>query len=133
MIRDTMRVRKLIRNRISSAAGTAGIYYGQAVDAPAFPYIIFSVEDSQVMDGRIRAEVEINVVDHNTDTTVCEELTDRVQEALDHWYGQETYTKDGKSHTIGIVTYIDRRKNVAEEDRAIVRRRLTIETYIYEE
>ena len=69
-------------------------------------------------------ELEVNVMDYGTDTSAAETLADAIQAAFDK---NVVITDD-----IAVYFYIDRRNNPVEEDRNIIRRRLTFTTYLYE-
>jgi hypothetical protein len=69
-------------------------------------------------------ELEINVMDYGTNTSTVEDLCDSIQSLFNK---KVVITND-----IGVYFYTDRRNTVDEEDRNIIRRRLTFSAYLYE-
>lgn len=100
------------------------IYYGQAQDPDKRSYIVYTVDEVTRLDGRIVYETEINAMDYGTDTGPIEDLADNIQAAFDKLVRK----------TADIVVYFqaEAKNTVSEEDRNIIRRRLTFATYLYE-
>ena len=69
-------------------------------------------------------ELEVNVMDYGTDTSAAETLADTIQTAFDK---QFCINSD-----IACYFYIEQRNTLTEQDRLIIRRRLTFTTYLYE-
>lgn len=100
------------------------IYYQQAQETTPKIYAVYTLDMIDTTDERILYELEINVMDYGTDTSGIEELADDIQ-AL---FNKNVVINE----EIGIYFYADRRNAVEEEDRNILRRRLTFSTYLYE-
>lgn len=102
----------------------APVFYKQARDNPPNDFVVFSVDEVTRSDGRITCETEINVVGRGNDTASVEDRADAIQTALDK------YVKIDNG--VGVYFYAEGRHDVDEEDRTIIRRRLTFATYVYE-
>lgn len=100
------------------------IYYQQAQKEHPQIYAVYTIDQIDNTDERLTYELEINVMDYGTDTSTVENLADDIQAAFN--------TKVIIADTIGVYFYADRRNSVEEEDRNILRRRLTFSTYLYE-
>jgi hypothetical protein len=99
-------------------------YYQQAQKTAPEAYAVYTIEEIDNTDERLTYELEINLVMHGHDTSTIEDLADAVQK---HFNKLVKITED-----VGVYFYADRRNNVEEEDRTILRRRLTFSTYLYE-
>ena len=100
------------------------VYYQQAEKEPPTRYIVYTLDEVMREDERTTLELEVNVMDYGTSTTNAEELADTIQATFDKNF---QITND-----IAVYFYIDRRNSPVEEDRLIIRRRLTFTTYLYE-
>lgn len=100
------------------------IYYQQAQKEHPKIYAVYTLDMIDLLDGRMAYELEINVMDYGTDTSTVEDLADNIQTLFN--------TKVVINDDIGVYFYADRRNAVEEEDRNILRRRLTFSTYLYE-
>lgn len=100
------------------------IYYQQAQKEHPKIYAVYTLDMIDLLDGRLTYELEINVMDYGTDTSTVEDLADNIQALFN--------TKVVINNDIGVYFYADRRNAVEEEDRNILRRRLTFSTYLYE-
>lgn len=100
------------------------VYYQQAEKEHPCKYIVYTLDEVMREDERTTLELEVNVVDYGTDTEDAEKLADAIQAAFDK---NVQITND-----IAVYFYIDRRNSPTEEDRLIIRRRLTFTTYLYE-
>ena len=99
------------------------VYYLQA-EKGAQKYIVFNLDEILREDERTTLELEINVMDYGNNTNAAETLADLIQKTFDK--------KVVINNDIGVYFYIDRRNNPTEEDRLVIRRRLTFTTYLYE-
>lgn len=99
------------------------VYYLQA-EKGAQKYIVFNLDEILREDERTTLELEINVMDYGNNTNAAENLADLIQKTFDK--------KVVINNDIGVYFYIDRRNNPTEEDRLVIRRRLTFTTYLYE-
>lgn len=100
------------------------VYFQQAEKEHPCKYIVYTLDEVMREDERTTLELEVNVMDYGTNTENAETLADTIQATLDKNF---QLTND-----IAVYFYIDRRNNVTEEDRNIIRRRLTFTTYLYE-
>lgn len=100
------------------------VYYGQADPGHQKQYAIFELEELSCTDDQHVMELEVNCMDYGTDTSSCEKLADAIQTAFDH----AVILND----EIMFRSYIERRQSVYEEDRKIIRRRLTFAIHLYE-
>ena len=100
------------------------IYYQTAQKDHSQIYAVYLLDQMMLEDDRYAYELEVNVMDYGTDTSTVEDLADSIQAAFDKLV---VLTSD-----IGVHFYTDRRNTVEEEDRNILRRRLTFSAYLYE-
>ena len=118
-----------LRTAVVSILGTvmpegSKSYYQQAQEDHPKIYSVYTIDLIDNTDERYLYELEINVMDYGTDTSTVEDLADDIQAAFDK--------KVELNSDIGIYFFADRRNAVEEEDRNILRRRLTFSTYLYE-
>ena len=99
-------------------------YYQQAQNDHPQIYAVYTIDMIDLTDGRYTYEVEINVMDYGADTSTVENLADTIQAAFN--------TLVIINDNIGVYFYADRRNSVEEEDRNLLRRRLTFSAYLYE-
>jgi len=100
------------------------VYFQQAQDDHPQIYAVYTLDLIDNTDERLLYELEVNVMDYGTDTSTIEALADTIQSTFNK---KVLITED-----IGVYFYSDRRNAVEEEDRNILRRRLTFSTYLYE-
>lgn len=117
---------KYFRTAVTTILKTccANVYYDHAKANAEFPYAVFSTFERSRTDGTVSAEIDVNVIDYGDDTEQCEAISDAVQDALDH----AQYT----DANIYFVSYQETRKPVQEEDKKVIRRRLTFDVRLYE-
>ena len=125
-LKKTMALRTTVSTELAKVMPKDSlIFYQQAQkDARMSIYAVYTVEQIDDTDGRLTFELEINLVGSEYDTSTIENLADDVQA---HFNKLVIIDDD-----IGVYFYADRRNNVEEEDRTIIRRRLTFSTYLYE-
>lgn len=99
-------------------------YFQQAQDDHPKVYAVYTLDMIDNTDERYLYELEVNVMDYGTDTANIEDLADSIQALFNK---NVQITED-----VGVYFYADRRNAVEEEDRNILRRRLTFSTYLYE-
>lgn len=109
---------------VLSSVTTEEIYFGQALQNASKQYIVYTLNEVTRSDGKITYELEINVMDYGTNTANAEDLADNIQAAFDK---RVAITDD-----IAVYFYAETNNTVNEEDRNIIRRRLTFATYLYE-
>ena len=121
----TLALRTTVVSLLNSAMPTGSkIYFQQAQEDHPKIYAVYTVDLIDNTDDRYLYELEINVMDYGTDTSTLEDLADSIQ---------KTFNKKVQiTDDIGVYFYTDSRHAVEEEDRNILRRRLTFSTYLYE-
>ena len=123
--KKTVALREVVKEVLASIApGGTAIYYGQAEKGAGHRYIVFTLDEVLREDERTTLELEVNVMDYGLDTSYAEDLSDDIQAGFDKLVRIE--------NEIAVYFYIDRRNSPTEEDRNIIRRRLTFSTYLYE-
>lgn len=100
------------------------VYYEQSPDGATHPYVVFEMSELSHDDGKTLMEMELNVVDYGTDTSEVEELADTLQKNLNKM--------DYINAFIQFSVYRGLRERVEEEDKQIIRRRLTFEVHLNE-
>ena len=114
--------RKAIYAALTSAM-TCSVYFNNAPENAAFPYVIYDIEVVTRQDFVDSCEMEINVVDHSRNTATAETICDSVIAAFDH----QIINSDG----VLFEAYFERKNIVNAEDRNIVRRRLVFNFNLY--
>lgn len=114
----------LLNGDLRTGETATPIYYQQAQANPPKQYIVYTLDEVMREDGRIVYELEINAMDYGTDTGNVEDLADNIQAAFDH--------KVSIGADIAVYFNAEQKNAVTEEDRNIIRRRLTFSAYLYE-
>jgi hypothetical protein len=99
------------------------VYYEEA-SKPVHPYIVYEMQELTYEYGKTLLELEMNVIDYGKNTTTVDSLADTIQYTLNKYYFINT--------EIQFVIYKDSRKKIEEEDKKIIRRRLTFEIHLHE-
>lgn len=121
----TLALRTVVVDLLTSVMPSGSkAYYQQAQKEHPQMYAVYTLDMIDNTDERITYELEINVMDYGTDTAAVEDLADMIQTL----FNKKVVINDD----IGVYFYADRRNVVEEEDRNILRRRLTFSTYLYE-
>ena len=121
----TLALRTVVVEQLSSVMPEGSkIYYQTAQKDHPKIFAVYLLDQMMLEDDRYAYVLEINVMDYGTDTSTLEDLADSIQAAFDK---KVVITAD-----IGVHFYTDRRNTVEEEDRNILRRRLTFSAYLYE-
>lgn len=121
----TLALRTTVVDLLSTVMPTGSkTYYHQAQKDHPKIYVVYLLDQLLNEDGRYTYELEVNVMDYGTDTSTVEDLADAIQDLFNK---RVVITDD-----IGVYFYTDRRNTVEEEDRNILRRRLTFSAYLYE-
>lgn len=122
----TIELRTVLREQLLQAC--AQVHYTENLldddAAPQYPYCIFSAREIDKTDCMILGEVEVNVVDLGPDTAQAERIADEIQQKLDH------FCHLGKA--VGFWLYPGIRQPVQDENKRLIRRRLTFELHLME-
>lgn len=100
------------------------VHYDYAEDGAVYPYLVYSLEEISHLDGLTLCQLEVNAMDYGTSTGTCETLADNIQAAFDKYM----FINDD----VQFEAYRDRRQPVQEEDKKIIRRRMTFEVRMHE-
>lgn len=122
----TEELRTALRERLLQSC--ARVQYTQNLldddAAPQYPYCIFAVRETGKDDGLIQCELEVNVVDLGPDTLQAEQIADEIQRLLDRSF----YLGEA----VAFWLYSGIRQPVQDENKRLVRRRLTFELRLME-
>ena len=118
---ETAKIRKYFKAILLGALPR--VYYGHAPASAETPYGVFSLQEISREDGVSLQELEVDVVDYGIDTEPAEDAADAVQAALDHLH---ELTED-----FHISVYPERRQPLSENDKSIIRRRLTFQVRLH--
>lgn len=118
----TLAARSVIQAELKKLC--SNVYFEQASAAPAFPYLVYSFDELTHDYGLTLCQLEVNAFDYGTSTATCETLSDNVQTALERYHHID--------ENLQFSIYRERRQPVSEEDRKIIRRRMTFEVRMHE-
>lgn len=118
---ETAKIRKYFKAILLGALPR--VYYGHASASAKTPYGVFSLQEISREDGVSLQELEVDVVDYGTDTEPAEAAADAVEAALDHLH---ELTED-----FHISVYPERRQPLSENDKSVIRRRLTFQVRLH--
>jgi len=90
---------------------------------PAFPYVVYSLPTSNEIEHREDFILEINLWDRGADTTVLEELTQNMDDALNRKHHLDT--------GLLIIIYRINRMMIPDPDQEIRRRELRYQARVY--
>lgn len=112
-------IRRQIVSRLSPIC--ANTNFRDIPKPPAYPYIVFNIDEVSDSYGQTRALLDVNVV--SKDRKVSLSMADAVQAALDH---VNVITEKVFYHC-----YKNNKNFVDEEDKTLQRVRITFELYYY--
>lgn len=118
----TADVRAYLQTRISNAAERC--YYGVAQDSAEYPFVAWNLELVAMESGLSLEELEVDVIDYGTDSSEVERIADDLTAILDHHYALEP--------AFQAAIYLERRQPIQENDKSIIRRRLTFQVRLHE-
>lgn len=118
---ETVKLRTLIRSKLLQRVDEA--YYGVAASSAVTPYAVFELRELAVEDGLSLQELEVNVMDYGLDTERAEAISDGIQADLDHFQHLD--------EDFEVSIYKERRQPLYEDDKQIIRRRLTFQARLY--
>lgn len=126
---STVKVRKAIQAKLGTISVGANAfltsYYGMAKDnAPAL-YAVWSLSSVTADEILDQAELEIYIIGRGDDTTSVENIADAIWSALDHWYYYNS------TDNIGFTSYPSVRNVLPDDDKTIIKRRLTFTVRVY--
>ena len=119
---QTTDLRTYLQARLRSVCERS--YYGTAPSDAEFPYQVWNLEAVAYEEGFSLQELEVDVVDYGTDTAPAEALADTLQASLDH----HQHLADSFQLSI----YRERRQPIPENDKSVIRRRLTFQVRLHE-
>ncbi len=117
----TYELRKQLRKKISEVV--TNNYYDQAPDNATYPYAVYDLAELNHYDGLTIMELEINLYDYGTNTSRIEELADKLQDTLHEYFFI--------NHAIQFTCFRGLRQKVEEDDKQLIRRRLTFELRVH--
>lgn len=117
----TLDIRKAVRNVLLTR--TNNVYYRSAPADCVKPYAVFLIDEVSTIDGCTVMNLLIEVSDYGTDDTAIETLADNIQADFDHY----RFIND----TLEFSAYLDSRKNITDNDKLILRRRIEFELRVY--
>lgn len=124
-LQKTIALRTVVVSKLTEVMPEGSkVYFQIAQDDHPKIYAVYTLDQIDLTDGRNAFELEVNVMDYGKDTATLENLADTIQTAFNKY----VVINDN----IGVYFYSDRRNSVEEEDRNILRRRLTFSAYLYE-
>ena len=103
---------------------TDNIHYEIAPDTSPYPYLVYELSELTYNYGKAVMQLEVNILDYGTSTSVVETLSDTLQDKLNKYH----FINDKIQFNIYRLNKI----TVQEEDKKIRRRRLTFEIQLHE-
>lgn len=121
----TVKLREEVKASLKAVAADAtGAYFGSAPVSATFPYIVFSIEEVLHEDNMALLEMEVDVVDYGENTEPAETISDQILAGLDHRYIM--------TDTFQAAVYRERRQPLYENDKKVIKRRLTFQIRLHE-
>lgn len=115
-------LRALFQRKLLEAS--AHVYFGTAPSSVEYPCIVWNLQELAYEDGLSLQELETDVMDYGEDTAPAEAIADDLQKHLDHF---QTLTD-----AFEVSVYRERRQPLQENDKLVIRRRLTFQVRLYE-
>ena len=115
-------LRALFQDKLLESS--AHVYFGTAPASVQYPCIVWSLQELSYEDGFSLQELEADVMDYSEDTAPAETIADNLQQRLDHF---QTLTD-----AFEVSVYRERRQPLQENDKLVIRRRLTFQVRLYE-
>lgn len=103
---------------------TSNVHYEQAPDRVTYPYLVYELSELSHEDGMSLIEMEVNVLDYGQNSSPVELIADSVQDKFNKF--------DFMGIDLYFTTYRGARQIVREDDKQIIRRRLTFELHLHE-
>lgn len=124
MVTKTLAVRSTVQAELKKLCRQVFFGHAEFSGKRTYPYLVYALEELSYDDGATLCELEVNAVDFGRDTGPVETLCDQIQKAFRGY----VHIDDD----VGFAVYQGRRQTVPEEDRNIIRRRLTFEVRLHE-
>lgn len=118
----TVVLRTILQKKLKEQV--ANVYYDIRPEALKYPCIIYELWEVTHEDMKTIMSLEANVLDYGTKTTQAETIADNIQKTL--------YKYHFINKTIQFMIYQGTRQVVQEDDKKIIRRRLTFEIQLYD-
>lgn len=119
---QTAKLREFLQERFEPISPRQ--HYGSAPASAVFPYLVWNIEEVTHEDGMTLLELEIDTVDYGADTAQAESMADLLQASL---HNLHQLTDD-----FFVAIYRERRQPIYEDDKSIIRRRLTFQVRLHE-
>lgn len=121
MVDKNLKLRTAIADKLKNIL--PDVYYSHAPDGAGLPRAVFLIDTIEGEDGMLNADLSIDIADIGTDDTALETCAGKIQEALDY----EVYFDEG----IAFESYADTRSRIDENEKNIMRVRLTFNIRAY--
>lgn len=115
-------VRALFQRKLLESC--AHVYFGSAPSSVEHPCIVWNLQELAYEDGLSLQELEADVMDYGENTAPAEAIADDLQHRMDHFQSLE--------ETFEVTVYRERRQPLQENDKLVIRRRLTFQVRLYE-
>lgn len=119
---ETRELRTFFQQQLSTVSSQA--FYGSAPPSTEFPYLVYNLSELLYEDGMSLQELEVDAVDYGYNTAPSEDLADSLVEKL---HGLKAMTD-----SFFVAVYRERRQPIYENDKKIIRRRLTFQVRVHE-
>lgn len=119
----TVNIRKAIKSKLASLI--AAEYYQTARGSTPDTYAVWTLTDVTYDELLNQAELEVTLVSRGDNSSDIEALADSVWSALDHW------TYYNKTTKVAFTSYPSVRNVLSEDDKQILKRRITFTVRIY--
>lgn len=103
---------------------TDNIHYELAPETSPYPYLVYELSELTYSYGKVVLQLEINILDYGTSTTIVETMSDTLQNTLNKLYFI--------NNEIQFTIYSLNKNTIQEDDKKIRRRRLTFEIQLHE-
>lgn len=103
---------------------TTNVHFEIAPDISPYPYLVYELSELTSNYGKTVLQLEVNILDYGTSTSVVETLSDNLQSLLNKYHFI--------NNKIQFSIYKLNRNTIQEEDKKIRRRRMTFEIQLHE-
>lgn len=102
----------------------SNVFYEKASTPYKYPYLVYEIHELSYADNKTILQMEVNAIDYGEAKAQIENLSDRIQENFDCLH----VLKSGVHFSV----YKDKRHNVQEADKKVIRRRMLFEIHLHE-